>query len=683
MTAQSALLGLGISTPHTDPNGANFVPPTWPPAADYPVTIDATESVVSRYGDPTWILTPWTGKASRVNFGDGPAKGKAKPISPVNAGLLRLLCAWWLWGPSSVRTGGELLRRFELVRPLFVLCSEKGISAAELSAHPHVRHQLSSVLHKSQRRNLISIFHNLYDCRDTIGFVLLEPAAIAALAAAIPNRESAQTAYIPPRIWLYQLSRLRECLDDFIAHERGIVDLYEFSIQAYEHNARNDLSSRGLRPRNTRRPFTPSNTRLSGLQTGCIFHGEFSQAAKKYGVYDLLNRWVGNEETGIQHATALSKYLTLTTYVGCAYLLNFSMMRIDEGWSLRSSCLAVERDDSGEDVFLLRGRTTKTTYDEDARWITSPSCTVALAAMQCVARLRTTAAQKSGLSPVTSSEADDPFLAVRAYEPWASRNADVAPSILPLVSSYDRLSQQNPKLFDLRQLEITRADLEDALLFTPTLDPQKFAVGKPWPLAWHQLRRTGAVNMAASGLVSDSSVQYQLKHASRAMSRYYSQGCRHVSIGLSPSARDEFIRAMYEAVSRQLLATSSARFLSPYGEKHKLEILKLVSSADHGTLISHARAGRVAYREHLLGACLNPSPCDKGGVESIAPCGGLNNGRPCNFLVYDRAREARYVELQRVIRERLTKSEPGSPLQESLNIQLNVIEGALHAIEAD
>ncbi|UOO89776.1 hypothetical protein LVJ82_01955 [Vitreoscilla massiliensis] len=50
-----------------------------------------------------------------------------------------------------------------------------------------------------------------------------------------------------------------------------------------------------------------------------------------------------------------------------------------------------------------------------------------------------------------------------------------------------------PKLFDGKELTITEADLEMANRMTFGLDPEKFAVGKVWPLAWHQLRRTGAV----------------------------------------------------------------------------------------------------------------------------------------------------------------------------------------------
>ncbi|MEX3937270.1 hypothetical protein AB4Y32_37005 [Paraburkholderia phymatum] len=73
-------------------------------------------------------------------------------------------------------------------------------------------------------------------------------------------------------------------------------------------------------------------------------------------------------------------------------------------------------------------------------------------------------------------------------------------------------------------LRITQQDRDLARLVTPTLDSGRFAVGKVWPLAWHQLRRTGTVNMQASGLVSDASLQFQLKHVSRAMSLYYGRG---------------------------------------------------------------------------------------------------------------------------------------------------------------
>lgn len=49
-----------------------------------------------------------------------------------------------------------------------------------------------------------------------------------------------------------------------------------------------------------------------------------------------------------------------------AYLLNFLMMRIEEGWWLRSDCLEIERDERFGPIYLLRGPTMKTIEDSEA-----------------------------------------------------------------------------------------------------------------------------------------------------------------------------------------------------------------------------------------------------------------------------------------------------------------------------
>lgn len=373
-----------------------------------------------------------------------------------------------------------------------------------------------------------------------------------------------------------------------------------------------------------------------------------------------------------------ASYFTLVTQVGIAYLINFSMMRVSEACSLRSDCHSLEIDAAGEEIHLLQGETTKTSRDSDARWITSRSVACAIDSLKLISRLRMLVAHHDSRVPATDLDISNPHLVVRSYEPWTANAGHITQplSIRPLFDNYGRIAKLNPKLFDKEQLRVTEQDLQSALLFTPTLDPEKFKIGKLWPLAWHQLRRTGAVNMNASGVVSNESIQYQLKHASQAMSRYYGQGYYHLTAPLNKGVREEYLRAMYETISREFSELGSNRFVSPYGDQHKSRILKLVLITDHKTLLSSAREGRIAYREHLLGGCANPEPCDKGGIDSVAPCGGGPNA--CTYLIYDRERLPLYSRLQRLISGRLA-SNPSSPLKESLEAQNRVLEDAINA----
>lgn len=197
-------LGLGIDSPLAIPDAPNYRPPCWPPQRDWPVIIDAAGQVVSRWGDAIWRLDPWAGKRLTLNFGDGPAKKYVAAIDPANADLLRTVIGWWLYGPNGARGYRGLKTRFDQMRRLFVLCTQEGILASELSHFPRVADRLPEVLQASRSGEFLALLHELYERRDALGFTLLDRAGLARLAAAMPDHQKLQTPYIPPRIWHYK-----------------------------------------------------------------------------------------------------------------------------------------------------------------------------------------------------------------------------------------------------------------------------------------------------------------------------------------------------------------------------------------------------------------------------------------------------------------------------------------------
>lgn len=652
----------------------------WPPPDDFPVILDWQGEVLSRFADSTWDLTPWYGMPFRLNFGDGGASSRMAPLTPFNARALRLVVGWWLWGPHSVQVATTLAARFDIVRPVFSLCSREGISVTELSRYPKVVEKISESLAPSRAAEALTHFHDLWEQREALGFHILDLKGLAQVRAALATHEKAQTPYIPPRIWLYQVSRLRAFLDDFLAHRNQIEACYHFCLQAYAANAGSLEAAVQHRLPSHRQPFGGGNQRLTGARTGAAFPGTFDQVAERFGIRALLENWTApKSRLDIQQLTS---YFTCATYVGIAYLLNFSLMRIGEAWDLRSSCLSIENDALG-DIYLLKGRVSKTGQDQEA-WIASPSSVVAIEVMRSVAGMRMAAGAGHPTVKADPTYMADPHLVVRPYEPWRGNCVDLS---LPLevrtsFSNYAIIPERWPRVIDPGELRVTARDLDAARLLTPSLDPERISLGEPWPLAWHQLRRTGAVNMNASGVVSEPSVQYQLKHTTRMMSRYYGQGYRHVRFHVSEEGRSEYIRAMYDVVAREFAELKSDRFKSPYGDEHKNRLLSLVSQKNHKELVNAAKDGRISYRETLLGGCMNPAPCDKGGVDSVAACGGGHSRSPCEHLLYDHAKQASLKQLAKVIALRLVDAPPSSPLHESLVFQQQNVEHALDAFSA-
>ncbi|WP_250514034.1 hypothetical protein [Caballeronia sp. INDeC2] len=147
---------------------------------------------------------------------------------------------------------------------------------------------------------------------------------------------------------------------------------------------------------------------------------------------------------------------------------------------------------------------------------------------------------------------ENPCLFHNAFEPWAAVPGKwKGYSTRPKLQSYWYLLQRYPRLFDLEVLKITEQDLVIARQFTPNLNKDgRFAVGKTWPLAYHELRRTGAINMFASGLLSESSIQVILKHLTLLQTRYY--GRNFSRLRFSEDFENQVVSARYEVMGRQI-----------------------------------------------------------------------------------------------------------------------------------
>lgn len=611
-------------------------PESWPPPRDWVVSEDRAGRPVSRWGDPVWDFSALAGKALRLNFGDG-TQGRAGRLDGQNADLLRLVIGWLIWGPGPVRALNTVKQAFATLRPLFALCSREGILASELNRFPRVLERIPEVLSPSGFSSAIYRLHRLLDARDELGFVLVDAQGLKRLAAAAPDREVNQTPYVPPHIWRYQVARLRNCLEDYLAHQKAVESCFNFCLDAYAHNYGSLEEALAAEPVNSRLPFQAPRRTGAGTRAGVVFHGPFEATAARFGLTNLLNRWV-EPVNGRLELRQLSTYLTLIQWTGVAYIANFSLQRIEEAMSLRADCLQFEDDEKLGRVPILCGETTKTVQDSDARWPTSPSVQVAVDAAASVARLRTRCARALPVPLLTESEADNPPLLLRSCEPWtprSSRSSALAlKSKLPYLSAF---SSQFPKVFDLGELTIRERDLVIARRLTPGLPEDEFAVGKVWPLAWHQLRRTGAVNMFASGLLSDSSMQYLMKHSSRLMPLYYGRG--YTQLHLNEEVAGLVTAAMYEVMAESVLSSMGERFVSPASSSGKnVAIVNIVSGKDSKALASAARRGEVPFRETRLGFCTSREVCTYGGLESVSRCAGGDGRKPCADALFDKQR---------------------------------------------
>ncbi|WP_144063273.1 hypothetical protein [Pseudomonas putida] len=668
---------IGIISDAITPQSPNYKLPCWPPHEDFPVVIAADGTVVSRMGDSRWRFWPWCNQTLSISFGDVAYRGAPATISKENAWILRLVTMWLLYGQSRALSVKSLISIVTRLRPVFSIASREGISVTDLSRYPKVLETIANEMPYQCSVSTIAVLHSLLADQDTLGFCILDTPQLRALAKMVPAAPDNQTAYIPPRIWNYQIQRLNEFIEDFLTHKENIKACFDYCLDAYV-KLEGSLERACTTGKRGQRRVTPFNEQKGGTA------GRFFNVAMDFGIVNLLEKWVVPEGEKLSDrrrgVVALSQYFSMTNFVGLGSILNYSLMRMNEAWNLTSDCLVVEDDPDIGKIFMLRGTTTKTVDDDDAYWVTTPAVARAVEAIDCVRALRSKCEKANQRIKPNPAANNSEWLFVRPSEPWANTTAriqgvrHICPSYLSCLESYPKLL--NPKL-----LNITKRDMEVALAITPNLNANKILLEKPWPLAWHQLRRTGAVNMRASGFVSDATIQYQLKHANRVMSLYYGRG--YSAARLNSSAREEFIKTMYEILAHEISSLFNDSFVSPHGAQRKLDILNLVESRDLKQIAAIAKSGEISWRTTVLGGCTKKGFCEYGGIDNVTRCGGGDGRPPCIDALYDKSRRKNIVEYGMIIQERLISAEEFSPLRESLNSQLRAVENALRVIDAD
>lgn len=660
------LLGLHIDSPNIHPKAANFRPPSWPPPSDWAPIIDAEGKPVCRYIDSIWPLDVWAGRPFKLNFGDGKTKGVR--IDHANAMLLRQCVLWFMYGNRGCRTAVSLHEKHTIIKPLFAVCSQEGILASDLMRFEAVIDKVARKLAPSSFSFAIVILHDLMSAKEQLGFCLLNQGGLARLAKLQPEYEKEQTPYIPARIWTYQLKRVHECLQDYIEHRARVEDCFRFCVNSYANNAGSLKAALTLRTGEFRPPFQKLKSTRSST-----FHGPFKLTSDRYGITNLLEKWTGpfSGASGEGQIKKFSQYLDLVSKVGLAYLLNFSLMRIQEGYSLRSDCLLIEHDEKFGDIPILVGETTKTEHDKNARWPVSKSASLAIDAMKHIAFMRILCAHERDDIGITKEDEGNPYLISYQYEPWSKGKHKVYQT-RPQPWDFKQFLSAYPRLLDVTQITITADDLRIARLITPTLDQEVFKVGAVWPFAWHQLRRTGAVNMLSSGLVDDSSLQLQLKHQTRAMALYY--GRNHSRLALSEESRTLYLKTMYEEQARALSAVKGPQFVSPLGESRKADIVNLISEKDAKSLIKSIKRGEISARSIRAGFCFNSRPCPYGGIESITHCLGGDDGKGCPDLLLDVNKAGDIHRYEKTVDAQLSVVHPDSPRCRALKAEKRSIE---------
>lgn len=193
--------------------------------------------------------------------------------------------------------------------------------------------------------------------------------------------------------------------------------------------------------------------------------------------------------------------------------------------------------------------------------------------------------------------------------------------LFPSTKNPNRMMSPSPFLSGQKYLiktvcpEITAEDIDELnrLELERGWDRNHIEVGKRWPLAMHQLRRSLSVYAHRSGMVTLPALKAQLQHITDEMRAYYGDGwSRAVNLVFE---KDHFSQewnaakteSSYFGLTGALqLAFDEGDELLGLGAQHMKQI---VSARSRQQTLALIKSGTIAYRDTLLGGCVSTQEC--------------------------------------------------------------------------
>lgn len=630
--------------------------PEFPPSNDQPITYNERIEPVSNYGDDTWDNSAigWP----VIDF-------RRLGLNKINTEFVKRLYAIVLFHPKYWPGKYEsCLIYIRVINVLAKVCQKHDARLSEFNGLVELHDEAVEILSCNVHKPYTSAMRKLSNATEIVGFTLVDYKFVKYFDASNDESIIIQHPYIPPRIWIYIVRRMSEFLDEFLVNRSNIEKYYYEYIENYA-----PLSS----------PKKSDYRHKYSIRT----YGDFLQ---RYSLRELMVKWFG---THVCEVSTKYGFLNLKNYM-CAvrdtalwYIGCFSLQRKEELTSLMSDCFKIENDPKIGKMCFVVGETTKTVTDSDARWVVPSNVEKAVVAATVVADLTLSHAPDEYRSKLVSPDG-----ATRLYVPdkLVAQRVKSPPSrdmLRRLASNfgYLEIKRRVPLLFDQSEICVNKDDRRIALTLTPNLNYKKwFGLGKPWHFTTHQLRRTLAVNIHSSELVSDESLQGQMQHQKVEMTlRYARYSSKLVTNG---TASKVFIYEAYKAIGSKLTETltSHDRYVNPHNKETVSSIIvNLISAKDYNQITKLVEQGKVSVRENQIGLCMSPDDCPYGGIESIAQCTGVQSGGICSDLRIDKLKRSSLIDLKDGHEQELLSRHKDSPRAGFLRNEIYGIEIALNA----
>ncbi|GAA6139743.1 hypothetical protein NBRC116583_34900 [Arenicella sp. 4NH20-0111] len=646
-----------------DPSSlAYYQTPIFPPDGNFCVSIDATGNAKSKYSDDFWDMS------EQNYYGFDFAQYQ---LSEVNRDLLKQVIFLHLYHiplfPGTLRV---VSKRLGLLGSLCRYIDDNNIRLDQLYRFPRTAIVLSKLFTPAQFEKLIRVLEQVYVEKRVLGWQAVDERYLDELRKALKPSITVQNAYIPPRLWLALIESAEAVMSDFETQKGAIEEAWIWIHRAYKKNIENGYFHIN--------PFRKYNLKDNSC-SGRIRYEEGGEAfLVERGIMASMECWF--DQTLIKHkgAAILTNYVNLVRDCSFLYILAHSLQRQSEGLSLRADCFLIDDDPIFGSVAMLVGETTKTDADNDARWVVPIQVKRAIDILKYIGRLRIA----HTLMNVDDQVKENPYLMAGVGECWVAGHSSSDKMMVERVKEFNltKIIPKYPNVFCPSKLTITREDYDIAYNLTPALTQKKwFEVGNHWHFNPHQLRRTLAVNMYTQN-VSDSVIQWQMKHRTIQQSYYYGRNHTRllVNSGVKDVCQTERNRGTALALIDLVENKNGDNVLATSYNPIPLEILSLIEERDYRKLEVAAKKGQISIRTTMLGLCMAKT-CKYGGIESAIHCAGIDGKAPCKDAIFRKPNASKLRALKQRNTEEISTLKPLTPRHAKLENENKAIEVFLDA----
>lgn len=589
------------------------------------VSVDRHNKPMSRYGDTSWNISAQSSdQTSGVNlyFFEAPAEVMASANNLELATQIReqqKALMWLHMDAGKVRSQGTIKLSNHALTTWSERAYARGINLFDLLSDPIAVGEEAITLNATYAELSRTLIKTLWRNRRDIGmrseFRLREIRSAITSGYSTRDNPNHQTPIIPSKVYCKILGNLIGSLDVLEHDIPVLLDAYQQSIAA----------SRAV-------PRGSNEMRIRKIRTNRLRAVADCMGAYGYTRQSALDKFISSQ---INYRQSILMHLVIA----------FTGMRVGEASILPLANVLESFEDHRGAHYIVKGYTTKLNggTKKATSWITSREGHRAIILAQRISS--TIFREVKGGAPST----DDPhaLLFCSIKNPHKKKSQQI------LYQSQARLTKEMSPVVDqedineLNELELDRSWQREGI-----------ETGKPWPLAFHQLRRSLSVYAHRSGMVSLPALKAQLQHITDEMRAYYSDGfSRAVNLVFDPdhfSHEWNAAKAESSYMGYALGLLFSDEELLGHGASR---MSQTISSRPRKETIQLFQQGKIAYRETVLGGCTSTEECKSSPMEAI-PIDCLESN--CINLVVHRKRLDFLIQTQEGVAAALEESSPGS-----------------------